>query len=63
MLRSVSKKTFYVFIGPLNVHPRIVSDKYPYTTEWRLHTNGRQLIGVSIDKIEQGVRYTDYFLA
>lgn len=32
---EVSKTEFYNSIGQLNVHPHIVSERYPYATEWR----------------------------
>ena len=63
MFRPVSKEQFYAAMGPLNVHPQIVDDKYPYTTEWRSQNNGRLIVGKSIWKIENGVQVTDYFLA
>lgn len=33
---EVSKDEFYGSVGQQNVHPHIVSDQYPYKTEWRL---------------------------
>ena len=61
--RLVSKEQFYAAMRPLDVHPQISNDKYPYSTEWRLQKNGRLIVGKSIGKIEGGVYAADYFLA
>lgn len=34
-MRKVTRDQFYSSIGTQNVHPYIVSDKYPYTEEWK----------------------------
>lgn len=48
---EVSKTEFYNSIGQLNVHPHIVSEKYPYTTEWR--TPSGEVQGKSIPETGQ----------
>lgn len=34
-MKEVTKDQFYNSISVHNVHPYIVSDKYPYITEWK----------------------------
>lgn len=34
-LKEVSKEEFFATIGPRNVHPEIVGNKYPYTSVYR----------------------------
>lgn len=61
-MRAVSKDQFYKAIGNLNVHPTIVTDKYPYTSEWRMLDGQRALIGKSVGRMDGGSAVTDYFL-
>jgi hypothetical protein len=61
-VRQVSKDEFYKAVGPLNVHPNIVTG-WPYTSEWRLQNDmARTLIGKTILRQEGGQLLTDYFL-
>jgi len=57
--RQVSKNEFYARMNPLNVHPRIVEDHWPYTSTWELQPS-RLVIGKSVG--QQDGSYT-YFLA
>ena len=34
-MRLATKEEFFATIGPLNVGPTFVNDRYPYTSEWR----------------------------
>lgn len=48
-MTRVSSDEFYARVGPLNVHPTIVSDwsnEYGYVLEWRMLTT-RELVGVT----------------
>lgn len=60
--KEVTRDEFYAAVGKQNVHPYIVSDKYPYTTEWK--TPSGQLVGKIVPKIGAYPHlYTDtYFL-
>lgn len=44
-MKKVTKEEFYKVIGPLDVVLRIVNDKHPYKTEFRLKQNDR-LVGI-----------------
>lgn len=60
-LKPVSKDEFYKRMNPLNVSPRIINDRYPYTSDWHLQSGtGREVIGRSVGRVEGG---WDYFLA
>lgn len=59
-MTKVSRDEFYKAVGPLNVHPHIVTS-FPYTSDWQLPT--RQTIGRSVDRVEGGLIVTDYYLA
>lgn len=50
-MKQVTEPQFYASIGDCNVHPYIISDKYPYTTEWR-DPKGR-VFGRMIPKIDE----------
>lgn len=63
-MRQVSKADFFAAIGPMNVHPTIVTDRYPYTSEWRLLDRPHAApIGRTIGRIEAGEPAKDYYLA
>jgi hypothetical protein len=63
---SVSRSQFFSEINRLsaagiNIHPRIVNDRWPYRSEWRTQDSSRRLVGVSQERITpSGV--SDYFL-
>lgn len=65
-LRQVSRDQFF---GPihdrgLDVHPEIVTSRYPYTADWRFHRRpGRPLYGRTVGRIEGAAEVTDYFVA
>lgn len=61
-MKQVSKDEFYKAVGPLDVHPNIVT-KWPYTSEWRLQNDiARTLIGKTVLREERGHVLTEYFL-
>jgi hypothetical protein len=47
-MRPVSRNEFYERCGPLNVHPSIITDKWPYTSIWKLPN--RDVFGKSVGK-------------
>jgi len=60
--RQVSKDEFYkpIFGKGLDVHPTIVTDKWPYTSEWTFHhITGRPVYGRTVGRADGG---TDYFV-
>lgn len=62
-LRKVTKDEFFKAINAdkLDVHPTIITDKYPYTSEWRFPRNpGRQVYGRTVGQPNGG---NEYFLA
>jgi hypothetical protein len=34
-MREVTKDEFFATVGQQNVHPYMVTDRYPYTEDWR----------------------------
>ena len=63
-MRPVPKAEFFAAVNPLNVHPTIVTDRYPYTCEWRfLDRPHAPPFGCTVGRIEAGVTVQDYFLA
>lgn len=58
-MKDVTKEQFYALMGPLNVHPRIMTS-YPYTSEWRLQDMSRKMVGKTIDRRDGGHIVTTY---
>jgi hypothetical protein len=51
-MKPVDRNQFFSEINRLstagiNIHPRIVNDRWPYRSEWRTLDTSRRLIGVS----------------
>lgn len=64
-MRQVSKEEFYgpIWKDRLNVHPSIVNDRYPYTSEWRyLNDPMRRIYGRVVGRMEGGLSVKDYYL-
>ena len=65
-MKPVNRDQFFSEINRLsaagiNIHPRIVNDRWPYRSEWRTQDSSRRLVGVSQEKATpQGT--CDYFL-
>lgn len=62
---QVSHDKFFERINSqkLDVQPRIVNDRYPYTASWDFHRlPGRPVYGKTVDRVEGGRTVTDYFL-
>ena len=51
-MKEVTKEQFYALMGPLNVHPRIMTS-YPYTSEWRLQDMSRKMVGKTNELLQQ----------
>jgi hypothetical protein len=67
-MRKVTREEFLapIFDKRLDVQPRIVNDRYPYTAIWEFHRQaGRPAYGKTVDRIESesGVKITDYFVS
>lgn len=65
-MKEVSKAEFFapIYANNLDVHPTIVSDRYPYTSEWRFPRRpGRPLYGKTVDRVESNQTRTTYLLA
>lgn len=61
-MRKVSSYEFYTAAGSLNVHPQIVGS-FPYESRWIFLDNPHgPLFGKTVDRIENGLIATDYFL-
>lgn len=64
-MRQVTKEEFYgpIFRDRLNVHPRIVTNKYPYTSDfiW-LSAPHRAPYGRVVGRMEKGSEFKDYFI-
>jgi hypothetical protein len=52
--REVTRDDFFATVGQLNVHPRIISDGFPYTQDW--NTPAGFIRGKSVDYILKGER-------
>lgn len=64
-LRQVTREDFFapIYAKNLDVHPTIVTDRYPYASEWRLHRQiGTPLVGKTVGRLEGGLAVQDYFL-
>jgi len=59
-MRQVTKDDFYAAMGPLNVHPTITNDKWPYTSDWMV---GRVVVGRTVGRLEGPFERKDYYLA
>lgn len=60
--REVTKEEFYAAMGPLDVHPQIVT-RWPYTAEWRLQWGmKRAVVGKTVITEGRGTLITTYFL-
>lgn len=59
--REVTKDEFFAHIGPRDVHPRIVSAKWPYTAEWELRP-GRTVVGRTTGRVERGAEVKSYWI-
>ena len=65
-MTKVSKNEFFkrIYEGKLDVHPSIVSARFPYTSDWKFQRQyGAPLFGRTVDRIEGGLTVTDYFVA
>lgn len=63
-MRQVSRAEFFAAVNPQNVHPTIVTDRYPYTSEWRfLDRPHAPPFGRTVGRIEAGELVKDYLLA
>jgi len=62
-MKPITKEEFFRVVGPLDVNPTIITDRYPSTSEWRFPRQNRPPIGRSVGRIEGGLKVTDYFLA
>lgn len=60
-MRQVTKDEFYTVMNPLDAHPRIMTDKYPYWELWHLR-DGRTIVGKSVGHVERGRVWTAYYL-
>jgi len=61
-MRKVTKEVFFATVGPLNVHPRIINESYPYTSDWMVN-NGRDSVGRTVGVYETpGVVVNEYYL-
>jgi hypothetical protein len=54
-MKPVDRNQFFSEINRLstagiNIHPRIVRDRWPYRSEWRTLDTSRRLIGVSQER-------------
>lgn len=57
-MREVSREEFYKRIGPLDVHPRIVNDRWPYVSMWEMHHQaGRPCVGKSVGRTDGSYVY------
>ncbi|KFB11066.1 hypothetical protein [Nitratireductor basaltis] len=63
-MKQVTRDEFFKQINEqkLDVLPRIVTDKYPYTSNWEFR-GSRALYGKTVGRTEAGCTVTDYFLA
>lgn len=62
-MKQVSRNEFFAAVAAStrDIHPSIVSAKYPYTSEWKFHRElGQPLFGKSVGRKDGG---HDYFLA
>lgn len=64
-MKQVTKDEFFAAIRAreLDVHPTIVTSKYPYTSDWTFHRQGGRLYGRSVGRMEGGCEVTDYFIS
>jgi hypothetical protein len=61
-MREVSKDEFFATVGPLDVHPTIVT-RFPYTSEWRFHRQlGAPLFGKTVGRMDGATIRTSYFI-
>lgn len=64
-MRQVTKEEFYgpIYRDRLNVHPRIVTGRYPYTTDFIWLSNPHRVpYGRIVGRIECGTVVKDYYL-
>ncbi len=63
-MQQVTRDEFFKTLTDqkLDVIPRIVTDKYPYTSLWEFRSN-RAPYGKTVGRIEGGREVTDYFVA
>jgi hypothetical protein len=57
---QTTKERFFATVGKMNVHPRIINSKYPYTSDWM--TPSGSLEGRTVDTVLNGKQETAYFV-
>lgn len=64
-MREVSREEFFepIMRDRLDLHPRIINDSYPYTSEycWRTNPN-KQPYGRVVGSIDGGIEVKHYFI-
>ena len=61
-MREVTQKEFYDVIGPLNVHPHIINDKWPYTSDFLTPSGQFRGRVVNTDSLIDGLHERKYYL-
>ncbi len=64
-MRIVTKDEFFapIYRDKLDVHPRIINSRFPYTSMWEFHRlHGQPLYGKTVDSTEAGRINTTYYL-